>query len=75
MHSSRVSRAVSRLVPFAVLAAAALAVSGCSEGIATAPPISKLIRSYDDTLTKDQQQDVISDLQNEAKQAEAQAKN
>ncbi|WP_141693796.1 hypothetical protein [Methyloligella halotolerans] len=76
MTSSEHRRVAKRLLPFAIIAAFAAGLAGCSESISSVsvPRFSELMRGYDDTLTAQQQKDAIAELQKDQAQAEA-AKN
>ena len=61
----------------AILTLAGLALAGCSDSVSSlsTSPFSQLIRGYDNTLTPAQQKQAIDQLQQEAKQADTEAKN
>ncbi|MFD0987304.1 hypothetical protein [Methyloligella solikamskensis] len=71
LRRSEIRRSAKTLLPFAIVAALAAGLSGCSESISSVsvPRFSELMRSYDDTLTAEEQKDAIADLQKDQAKA------
>jgi len=69
-------RLLPRLASLVLIVSLPLGMSGCADSLTSKGPIGKftdLMKSYDKTLTKDQQAATITQLQTEAKQHEGSA--